>query len=434
MNKSPSFYNTSDDPLSDHAIEFLSKCVEENEIIEFKLELDLRNEKTQYEFAKDVSAFANASGGYFIIGKKPNYGKTQSIDEHTRDILCESDEICKKINSCIEPNINNLRAKLIEIDGVVFCFIHIPCTGKIHFIKRDCSVGVGTEKRTILKKGTAYYRASGRNELVTSAIFEEIISKRLNTYRSELLKDIRRVVEAPPNSVVLIQNGDTTTKEPQKVKIEDGPDSIAVHGMSFTATAQNYPEEIAQSISLHKRRSDNLPSLPTVLQWYKSRDNICTQITQDQKLNIAIMSALLELPVFYWTKDLTNEQIHQFITSASEKVQDNVPIAVYIVRLAAAFNKRQGHRAALKILGKQKLHATTTNYPNTDPRDAYFRMSPCVDKLKREGCDDATMSDKLNSEIDSIINQVATDKWTFPGFIRSRLITLDCCLYSKEKY
>ena len=53
--------------------------VREGKTIEYKTSLNLKNEKNKLEFLKNVSSFANASGGDLIYGIKEGSGENKGI-------------------------------------------------------------------------------------------------------------------------------------------------------------------------------------------------------------------------------------------------------------------------------------------------------------------------------------------------------------------
>jgi hypothetical protein len=103
--------------------------------LDFKGEFGNHPDKAKKELAKDISAFANTSGGYLIIGVDKNYKivgvekiiQNKSIDEWINQIL----------SSNVEPHIFYFDPKVISVPDSekVILVIHIPeSTKKPHIV------------------------------------------------------------------------------------------------------------------------------------------------------------------------------------------------------------------------------------------------------------------------------------------------------------
>lgn len=92
---------------------------EENHFLEFKEQLDTKNEKQKEEFLKDVSAFANSSGGYILLGIEEKNGfahKIVGVDfDQDRDI--QKLESILHSPSSLRPRLSNFRIKPIDIEN-----------------------------------------------------------------------------------------------------------------------------------------------------------------------------------------------------------------------------------------------------------------------------------------------------------------------------
>ena len=91
----------------------------ESRRLEFKEELPLDDKSQRREFCADVSAFANADGGYLLVGikdGKENEGKpiVRGIPEppNTDGYISDLENIVK---SGVEPNIHGINIKAIDL-------------------------------------------------------------------------------------------------------------------------------------------------------------------------------------------------------------------------------------------------------------------------------------------------------------------------------
>ena len=92
--------------------------IAENAKIEFKRDNYSNRDRDKKEFSADVSAFANASGGTLIIGVDECKGIASSIP----GVAIENDDqftlkISDSLRNSIEPSIQNLKVKCVQIDG-----------------------------------------------------------------------------------------------------------------------------------------------------------------------------------------------------------------------------------------------------------------------------------------------------------------------------
>ena len=102
--------------------ELLSQTKETSEL-DFKREICLISEKDKFEFAKDVSAFANTNGGHIVYGKEDQKqgGRVVGIDPTTYN----PDQMQQIIaNRCNPPS--TFRTVIIERDSKFFVIVDIP--------------------------------------------------------------------------------------------------------------------------------------------------------------------------------------------------------------------------------------------------------------------------------------------------------------------
>ena len=143
-------------PISDISEQELTGLIgnqEENLWIEFKRQEYRRdaddNEKHKREICKDVTAMANAEGGYIFIGIQEEHGIAQGFftADKPDEIVSDVSNVCRQ---SIEPAIQHLDVKTrsFEWNGkeVTLVIIHIPPSemrphgfkwkGSINFVRR----------------------------------------------------------------------------------------------------------------------------------------------------------------------------------------------------------------------------------------------------------------------------------------------------------
>lgn len=117
------------DQITPEEIEaFVRDGVEENGFLDYKARPYARDDRGVHELVKDVSAFANAQGGYLIIGvgedadhpRRP--GKIVNVDD-------PESERRRMIDHCfgkIEPRLSELDIRSIDVDGQSLLICRVP--------------------------------------------------------------------------------------------------------------------------------------------------------------------------------------------------------------------------------------------------------------------------------------------------------------------
>jgi hypothetical protein len=131
----PSWEWTEDDLLS-----MRSDQAEESLSLEFKRSQALeRSDKNKSELSKDISAFANSTGGDIVYGvaqagKPPS--KFGDIDEGIDAEIVSPEWVEQVLNSNIQPKIEGLRIHSIELPtlrpGRYVYAVHVPTSYKVH--------------------------------------------------------------------------------------------------------------------------------------------------------------------------------------------------------------------------------------------------------------------------------------------------------------
>ena len=157
----------------------------ESTTLDFKREITLFTDKDKNEFAKDVSAFANARGGHIVYGKEDpgQGGRIVGIKPETFDGARMQQIISSK---CYPPV--NFEAELVQFQGLWFGLLTIPPSSlKPHEIQitRDVWVrrGSTTDKATDRER-TLMHRETERKTKASEAQSQEAASDK---YRGKAL-------------------------------------------------------------------------------------------------------------------------------------------------------------------------------------------------------------------------------------------------------
>src|SRR5687767_11105543 len=98
--------------------ELISNEVREDRALEYKRELTLSTNEDKKEFAKDVSALSNTTGGFIIYGMDAKDGIARQLVPLAQDDL---DGELLRLESClrdgVEPRIPDVRFQPVDIAG-----------------------------------------------------------------------------------------------------------------------------------------------------------------------------------------------------------------------------------------------------------------------------------------------------------------------------
>lgn len=108
-------------------LEMLLQQKHETQFLEFKREIKLDSDKDHWEFAKDVSAFANTKGGSIVFGKEDprQGGQIVGIKPETFD----ADQMQQVVSSKCYPPVD-FEAKIVSYQSKHFALLKIPESSK----------------------------------------------------------------------------------------------------------------------------------------------------------------------------------------------------------------------------------------------------------------------------------------------------------------
>jgi hypothetical protein len=184
-------------------IEEALSATRETRALEFKEEFDPLDRRSLCETVKDVFAMANSGGGVILVG----------VDGQGRPTG-------KDVKQLLDTDPADLANKLTAFTGRDFDALAVRSHSKGNQVVATLEIGEapiplipvrpGTYEKERRKQATAfsvgvvYVRHGAKSEPATSHDLERIIERRLREVRSFWLKGVRRVIEAPPDSVVTV--------------------------------------------------------------------------------------------------------------------------------------------------------------------------------------------------------------------------------------
>ena len=424
-NEKPSIkiHLSSDDPLSISAINDLIDHKEEDLYVDYKQSFDPNDGKHWHDITTDTMAFANTMGGYIVFGVTDSDFSVVGLPEPTVKALVDTNMVMQKFNRHVLPHFSAIRTKAHRtVSGVTIVIMHVPeSEGKTHIFVKDVSYTYPSGKnKQLAYAGMMFIRRSATNHVVDPDDLEFIINRRIGYYKDSILNKIAKVVEAPIEHQVLVFDPKTKGDNDKTYYISDSSDAVPVKGMSFTIAPKSDVEELCGWISLSKRDIAFLPGVRRFWYLYSVRNNLT--LTDEQAIEIVRFSLLAEMPVFFWLRTLTADQIKPILLQIF-KATKNRRILTDVLNIAAFFGKTF-HTKILKTSSEnvKRVNATSKIFPN-DP----FQRFSCGMSYNEE--------DRIHNE--EKLTAFAKELSENNGGVLEKLKAkaLDCRLYGRiDKY
>ncbi len=197
--------------ISDEAIrELVSKRYGERQTLEFKSGYeyktgdDAKNLETMIELLEDISSFANASGGYLIVGiREDGKGKAAKFEytsDHTPESLRRS--IRSLCNKHIQDTPKGILSEERDVDGNKIVLVHIAESAmKPHMVilgESTCFVtrsGDGKHKMSLAEIRDAVHEDYISKHLLSSDYFAKQVAADISTIKTAI-KDLANSLQS----------------------------------------------------------------------------------------------------------------------------------------------------------------------------------------------------------------------------------------------
>ena len=186
-------------PLIEEAL----SATRETRAVEFKEEFDPSDRRSLCETLKDILAMANSGGGVIVVGVD---GRGRPTGGDVRSLLdTDPADLANKLTAFTGRDFDALAVRSHGKGGKVVATVEV---GQAKTPLVPVRPGTYEKERgkqaTAFSVGVVYVRHGAKSEPATSNDLERIIERRLRDVRSFWLKGVRRVAEAPPDSVVTV--------------------------------------------------------------------------------------------------------------------------------------------------------------------------------------------------------------------------------------
>lgn len=177
----------------------------ESKFVDFKSELDFAAPGDWCEVIKDVVAMANSGGGVIVIGAD-NSGKSTGSDCSVV-LAIDPAKITDQIHRYTEVHFGDFDVREIKKGMSVLAAIVVgsaPIPMVFHKPGQYPNPADPKKQITAFGQGTVYFRHGAKSETGTTEDIRQAIDRRLGEIRKEWIGGVRKVVQAPPGSVVQV--------------------------------------------------------------------------------------------------------------------------------------------------------------------------------------------------------------------------------------
>jgi hypothetical protein len=177
----------------------------ESKSVDFKQCFDCESKGDWCEVIKDLVAMANSGGGIVVFGLG-NTGEPVGFD-CTRLAALDPADVANKIGPYIGSS--NFAFSIVDLQKGgcdLVAFLVEPAATPYVFERPGSYTDPLGKPKSAFALGTTYFRHNAKSEPGTNEDLRKIISRQVEQIRKELLKDLRKVVEAPAGSKIIVSD------------------------------------------------------------------------------------------------------------------------------------------------------------------------------------------------------------------------------------
>jgi hypothetical protein len=216
---------------------------------DFKQQFDTESSREWLEIIKDVVAIANSGGGVILFGLD-NTGQP-SGDEVSHVTKVDPAVITDKIKRYTGQQFGDFVLTQVDKEGHIVVALCIAEASLPIVFEKPGTYGVdGKKQRRAFSEGTVYFRHGAKSEPGNTEDLRQALEREVDRRRQQWLENIRKVVEAPPDSEVRIVTKDTegVPTGPRHVRLVDDPDAIPVEQINPDETHPHRQKELTREV------------------------------------------------------------------------------------------------------------------------------------------------------------------------------------------
>ncbi len=223
----------------------------ESKAIEFKESFDVTSPGEWCEVIKDIIAIANSGGGTIVFGLGNN-GEPSGSDV-SAIISLDPADITNKIQKYTGYEFSYFDLHEHHKAGHNIAVLTIEgLPTPVVFIKPGTYDIGGGKQRSAFSTGTVYFRHGAKSEPGNTEDIRKIVEKQIDLMRKEWIRGVKRVVEAPRGSRLLVVPQDvyeSTSDKATPIRIVDDPKAPAFRKVDTDTTYPYRQKEALQAIN-----------------------------------------------------------------------------------------------------------------------------------------------------------------------------------------
>lgn len=390
----------SEDPLTDLPILIarLEQTSKENRYLEWKQHPALGRNVTQrakYRMVKAAISFANSEGGFILFGVAPDGQWVGLQDSELSEV--DPASISELINGCLVPEIPNLNYADFEHNGLLMAVLHVPPSRQApHVTSKEIFEKDPTGRlKVILQKYSVYARQGAKSDLATPQHHHQIIARRIEQLREELLRRVKEVqvpvlvptsqgqAPSPPATITATRlTSDPNALPVRLTRRQEGTAGILLHEELSDGIFEEINNVVDANAFLAAGRDTFVLGESVYYRIYAERQHVDSSETN---LQLLAWTGLHDYyaPNLYWFLRMPPEATASIIKRAAEGI--NYPQVNGLIRLTVLLGSRASDWLWNKMESLWGSHAQPPEYfwgfkrirdiMVTDVRLAALRMS-----------------------------------------------------------
>lgn len=216
--------------LPSHLIDDALQADHETDIWDFKVSLDIGIKGELLELVKDIVSMANSGGGVILVGLDDN-GVPSGSDVNGL-LAFDPAKMTDQLAVATGRQFSDFRITAAHKGGQTIAAITV---GGVPVPLVTINPGNyqdpdnPSKQKTAFSRGIAYFRHGAKSEPGTTEDLERVIKREIEAAREGWLGNVRQVLEAPPDSRVVVLAPGQAAPDGIPVRIVNNPEAPAVH-------------------------------------------------------------------------------------------------------------------------------------------------------------------------------------------------------------
>lgn len=195
---------------------------QETDTVDFKTSIDVSNKGDMCELIKDIVAMANSGGGVLLIGV--NDDGTPSNYDVSEILNCDPADFTNKIFGYTGKHFSSFEVMEAQklgsrVAAIVIREVSIPLVFNSVGNYQDSN----GKTKTAFNVGTVYFRHGAKSEPGTSDDLQKFLEREIEKVKHSWLDGIRKVVEAPAGSQIVVVDSDA--QYTHAIRVVDDPNA-----------------------------------------------------------------------------------------------------------------------------------------------------------------------------------------------------------------